>query len=102
MVIGVLQFELLFHDAESLKDKRRVVKSLRDRLHREHMVSVAEIGAHELLNVAVMGVACVAAEGKRAGDVLDAIEAKLRKLVDAELGETQREILQGDPAELAE
>jgi uncharacterized protein YlxP (DUF503 family) len=101
MVIGVLQFELLIHDARSLKDKRRVVRSVRDRLHREHQVSVAEVAAHEVLNVAVMGVACVAPEGRRAGEVLDAVTDKLRRLTDAELGDTTREIIRGQAPEPA-
>lgn len=101
MVIGVLQFELLFHDAQSLKDKRRVIRSLRDRLHREHLVSVSEVGANDKLNVALMGVAVVAPDGRRAGHVLDAIEDKLRKLTDAELGDITRELLHGEPAEMS-
>ena len=100
MVIGVLQFELLIHDAQSLKDKRRVVRSVKDRLHREHQVSVAEVAAHDILNVAVLGVACVAPDGRRAGEVLDAVSDKLRRLTDAELGDTMRQILRGDGAEL--
>ena len=54
MIIGVLQFELLMRGNESLKDKRRIVKSLKDRLHRSHMVSVAEIGALDERNVALL------------------------------------------------
>ena len=96
MVIGVLQFELLIPWAESLKDKRRVVHSVKDRLHRQHLVSVAEVAANDVLNVAVLGVAVVAGDGRRVADVLDRIEAKLRgSMTDAELGETHREILSG-------
>lgn len=91
MVLGVLQFELAIHDAQSLKDKRRVVNSLRDRLHREHLVSVAQIGALDVPHAAVMAVAVVAAEGKRVADVLDAIEHKLRGLRDGELVAITRE-----------
>ena len=43
MKIAVLQFDLSIHDAESLKDKRRIVQSLKDRLHRDHLVSIAEV-----------------------------------------------------------
>jgi hypothetical protein len=96
MVIGVLQFELHVHGAESLKDKRRVVKSIRDRLHREHLVSVAEVGALETLNLALMGVAVVGTDGARVAKVLDSIDAKLRALTDAELGSTRREIIRGE------
>lgn len=95
MVIGILQFELLIHDAESLKDKRRVVNSVKDRLHREHMVAVAEVDALESLTTAVMGLACVGNDGKRIGDVLDRITVKLRGLTGAEMGECRRELLHG-------
>jgi uncharacterized protein YlxP (DUF503 family) len=95
MVIGILQFELIIHGSESLKDKRRVVRSVKDRLHRQHLVAVAEVGAQDVLNVAVMGLACVGADGGRVGEVLDKITAKLRALGDAELGEISRQIVEG-------
>jgi len=95
MVIGILQFELLIHGAESLKDKRRVVRSVKDRLHREHQVSVAEVGAHEVVNVALLGLATVAPDGSRAGQVLDLVLEKLRGLREAELGESQRDLIHG-------
>lgn len=93
MIIGILQFELLIHDAESLKDKRRVVKSVKDRLHREHLVSVAEVGALETLNRAVLGLGLVGADGAQIGATLDRITEKLRGLHDAELGFARRELL---------
>jgi uncharacterized protein len=95
MVIGILQFELFVHGSESLKDKRRVVRSLKDRLHREHMVAVAEIAGLDKLNVAVMAVACVGREGGRVGEVLDAVTNKLRGLHDAEVGDVSRQIIHG-------
>jgi uncharacterized protein YlxP (DUF503 family) len=95
MVLAVLQFELLIPGAESLKDKRRVVQSIKDRLHREHQVSVAETGALEMLNVAVMGLACVGNDGARLGQVLDHISEKLRALPDAQLGDCSRQIIHG-------
>lgn len=96
MVIGVVQFEVLIPQALSLKDKRRVVKSLKDRLHREHLVAVAEVGAQEMLNVAVMAVAAVSADGGQVGKTLDAIDAKLRGLRDAEVGGSVRRVFNAD------
>ncbi len=94
MVIGVVQFELLLPQALSLKDKRRVVQSVKDRLHREHQVAVAEVGEQEMLNVAVLAVSVVSADGKHVGKTLDAIDAKLRGLRDAEVGTTSRRVIQ--------
>lgn len=94
MVLGLLQFELLIRGSESLKDKRRVINSVKDRLHREHQVSVAEVAGHDNLSHARLGLALVATDGKRAAEVLDHISEKLRALPDAELGNTNRKVLQ--------
>ena len=101
MVVGIFQFELLIKGAESLKDKRRVVNSVKDRLHREHLVAVAEVDRLESHHVAVMGLALVGNDGRRIGEVLDSISAKLRTLPDADLGDVQREIVQGRPGDFA-
>lgn len=85
MKIGILQFELEVPDSRSLKDKRRVVKSLKDRLHREHMVSVAEVGALEIWNRALMGLSCVSADGAYLRSVMSRIVDKLGALPDATL-----------------
>lgn len=105
MVVGILQFELLIHDAQSLKDKRSVVKSLKDRLHREHLVSVAEVASHDDMSTAVLGLALVGVDGRRVAEVLDQICAKLRQLqglgYQAELGALSRELIHGQAGELA-
>lgn len=95
MVVGILQFELIIHDPESLKDKRRVVRSVKDRLHREHQVSVAEVACQERMDLAVLGVALVGSDGRHVGQVLDHVLEKVRGVRDAELGRSTREILQG-------
>lgn len=98
MFIGILQFELLIRASTSLKDKRRVVKSLKDRLHREHLVSVAEVEALDHHKLAVMGLAVVSNSRTHAEAVLDRVTRKLRRIPDAELGDVSREILSGDAA----
>lgn len=95
MVIGVLQFEVLIPDSSSLKDKRRVVRSLKDRLHREHQVSVAEVAMLDSHTTAILGLACVGSDGRRVSQVLDSITSKLRGMRDGRLGETARELIRG-------
>jgi uncharacterized protein YlxP (DUF503 family) len=102
MVIGILQFELLIRGAESIKDKRRVVSSVKDRLHREHQCSVAEVGLQDKMSVARLGLAMVGTDGKYVGQTFDRITAKLQALHDAELSSITREVLhdpQGEPLE---
>ena len=75
MVVGVLQLELSIGDAMSLKDKRRVVKSLKDRIAHGHNVSIAEVGALDAHRTAILGVAMVANDRGY-------VEGALSKLVD--------------------
>jgi uncharacterized protein YlxP (DUF503 family) len=75
MIVGVLQIELGVGDAMSLKDKRRVVKSLKDRIAHAHNVSIAEVGALDEHRRAILGVAMVANDRSY-------VEGALSKLVD--------------------
>ncbi len=59
MVIGACSLELHIPGNGSLKGKRQVVKSLLARLRKEFNVSVAEVGAHDVWQSAVIGVVCV-------------------------------------------
>ena len=94
MLIAILQFELLIHDAQSLKDKRRIVVSLKDRLHRNFQASVAEVGLLDSLRAARMGVAVVGSDAKYLAGVLDRITEQIRSAShEAELGDTFREII---------
>ncbi|GAB4190160.1 MAG: DUF503 domain-containing protein [Phycisphaeraceae bacterium] len=78
MVIGILQVELTIDGAESLKDKRRVVSSLKNRLHREYQVSVAEVASHDLHRTATLGMVVVSNEVPHCQKMLDGILNKLR------------------------
>lgn len=75
MIIGVLQIEISVTDAMSLKDKRRVVKSLKDRIAHGHNVSIAEVGALDQHRRAILGVAMVSNDSRY-------VEGALSKLVD--------------------
>ena len=94
MLIGILQFDIHIHDSRSLKDKRRVILALKDRLHREHQVAVAEIAHQDTLNLARLGLAIVGSDGKHVGQTLDRLVEKIRTTVagEAELGEVTRKV----------
>ncbi len=96
MFVGVLQFELVINESHSLKDKRRVVRSVKDKLHREHQVAVAEVAALDSLNLAVMGLAAVSNSGAYINALFDRIVAKLSHTPGARLGSCQRDVFKGD------
>lgn len=95
MVIGVLQVELVIGDAMSLKDKRRVVNSVKDKLHHDHMVAVAEVDRQEAHRVAVLGIAAVSNSAPHAQSMLDRILETLRVQRRFVLHDHQTEILSG-------
>src|ERR671933_756335 len=70
MVIGVRSFELHLAGAHSLKDKRSVIKSLKDRLHNEFNVSVAETGRHDAWQSAEVTVCLVSTDRGHAHNVV--------------------------------
>ena len=67
--------ELSICDAMSLKDKRRVVLSLKDRIAHSHNVSIAEVGALDEHRRTIIGIAMVANDRAY-------VEGGLSKLVD--------------------
>ena len=73
MFIGYGALELHLPYATDLKSKRRIVRSLVDRLHARHRISAAETGDHELLQRAEIGIAVVAGDGATVGRILDEI-----------------------------
>ncbi len=82
MVIGVCRVELHLPDRHSLKEKRQVVKSLKDRIRREFNVSIAEVGDQDLWQRAVLAAACVGTDRAYVNGVLD----RLLRMVEREDG----------------
>jgi len=74
VVIGVATWDLHLDGCQSLKDKRRVLKSLKDRLHRQYNVSVAETDHHELWQRSELACGVVARDRAHAQDVLAAAD----------------------------
>ena len=96
MVVGILQVELAIAWATSLKDKRRVVKSLKDRLHREHQVSVAEVDGLDSMRTAMLGITMASNSVPHCQSTLDHIVDKLRnQRGDFELADQNVQILTG-------
>ena len=75
MTVGTMRVKLMIRDALSLKDKRRVVKSLKDVVRNRHNVSVAEVEALDNRQQAVLGFAMVGNDAKY-------IDGALAKVVD--------------------
>jgi uncharacterized protein YlxP (DUF503 family) len=76
MPVGLLTLELHIPDAQSLKDKRQVLRSLKDKLRREFNVAVAELDHHDAWQRSVVGVVTLSNEEKH-------VQEMLQKVLDA-------------------
>ena len=73
MPVGLLTLELHIPDAQSLKDKRQVLRSLKDRLRREFNVAVAELEHQDTWQRSVVGIVTISNEEKHLREVLQKV-----------------------------
>ncbi len=73
MIVGVLRLELSLPGSASLKDKRRVLQSLLDRLHQQFNVAAAEIDHQDDRRRSEIAVSCVSNAGVHANRVLSRV-----------------------------
>ena len=74
MLVAGCSWNLSFLECSSLKDKRRVVKSLRDRIRGRFNVSVAETAYQDVWTRAQLSVVLVTTDGASADSVLDKLD----------------------------
>ena len=80
MVVGVLKFQVSIFEARSLKDKRRVIKSLKDRIGNKYNVSIAEVGYNDVIRTSILAVATVANEKRFVESSLSVIVDFVRQI----------------------
>jgi uncharacterized protein YlxP (DUF503 family) len=93
MVVGLCTVELLIGESRSLKDKRQVLHSLKDRLRGKFNLSVSEVDGQDLWQKAVLGMACVSNEGSHVNQVLEQALNVIKSMPTVEVLRTQRELL---------
>ena len=93
MFVGVLRLTFHIPHARSLKDKRSVVRRFRDRVRARFDVSVAEVGAQQLLQRAVFGVSVVSGEAKVCDSVLEQVARAAETQEDAVLTDRSTEVI---------
>ena len=92
MVTGTLRIRLVLRAARSLKDKRRVIKGLKDRLRNKFNVSIAEIDHQDDRQRGTLGVAMVGTDGRYVNSVLSKLIDHLRGTAGAELVDYELEM----------
>lgn len=92
MFVGIVRIELHLPASGSLKDKRAVVRSLKERIrHRVH-AAVAEVDHQDLWQRAALGVAVVSAEHRQVAEMLQSVRQLVDHAPGAELLEWQEQV----------
>jgi len=85
MIIGCCQMEIHLPACGSLKEKRRVLASLRDRLRKRHNVSYAEVAHQDLWQRAGLAVVAVAAHRRQLDALFTSIEQEVARSIPGDL-----------------
>ena len=91
MIVGALTIDLAVYESQSLKDKRRVIKSIKDKLGARFNVSVAEVGGLQSRKRAVLGLAVVGTDTAFVNRCLDTIVDFVRRQTAASLIDYRRD-----------
>jgi uncharacterized protein YlxP (DUF503 family) len=93
MIVGLLTLDLHIPEANSLKSKRMVIKSLTDKIKNKFNVSVAEVDANNLWQRSVIGIAYVANETVIINKVFERIRTLVLSTHSVELIDSTMEML---------
>jgi len=93
VVIGILDIKLALREARSLKDKRRIVRSLKDRVRAGFNVSIAEVDGLDMIQSAGLAVVQVSGDARYVRGSLEKIVQVVRGLRDAQLTDYSIEII---------
>jgi uncharacterized protein YlxP (DUF503 family) len=85
MIVGTLRMRLIVRESRSLKEKRQVIGSIKERIRNTFNVSVAEVESLDSRQTAVLGVALVTNERRFAQEALTQVVNMVRAHPDAQL-----------------
>jgi len=81
MPVGLLTLELQLPEARSLKDKRQVLRSLKDRLRGRFNVAVAELDFQDVWNQSVVGVVTLSNAEQHVEESLQLVLAEANRIL---------------------
>jgi uncharacterized protein YlxP (DUF503 family) len=92
MVVGTLRVEFHLHDSHSLKEKRKIVRSMVDKVKHKFNVAVAEIGSNDKWQKIELGISTVGNDRRHIDSSLNNILLYLESLYLAEMVDSKTEI----------
>ncbi len=93
MIVGQCLVDIRFFGINSLKEKRRVIRSLTTRLRQKFGLSCAEVGANEIWGRAFLGMAIVSNRQNHAKDILQNAVSWVESNIDGQVLDFQIDII---------
>ncbi len=93
MVVGTLSIRMAIRSSRSLKDKRRIIKSLKDRIRNRFNVSISETGAQDNLKYSIIGVAMIGTDRQYVNSTLSSLINSFRFFPQIELVDYELELI---------
>ncbi len=96
MTIGLLTLEIHLPQSRSLKDKRQVLRSVKDRLRARHNVALCELAEHsDVWQRAIVAVVSVASRRDVLENLFETVVREVEGKIPGHLVETGRDFLEG-------
>ena len=93
MFVGIIRANIRIHGASSLKEKRAVLRRLKDRTRSRHNISVAEVDHQELHQRATLGFAAVGFSEDDLATLFERIRDEIETILPGGLMDWDEEVL---------
>lgn len=93
MIVGICKLDIRIFECRSLKEKRKVLRRIKDRTQNTFGISVAEVDSHDLWQRAGMGFAVVGNDRRIIEGLLDKVEGFIEGLGGAQIIDSYTEII---------
>jgi hypothetical protein len=93
MVVGIVSLRFVIPGSHSLKDKRRRLRAVKDRLRGQFNLSIAEVDAQDVWQTAVLGLSAVGTDRAYVEGLLDQAIQMVRRQRDVTLVSVEKEFV---------
>jgi uncharacterized protein YlxP (DUF503 family) len=93
MVVGIVSLRFVIPGSHSLKDKRRRLRAVKDRLRAQFNLSIAEVDAQDVWQTAVLGLSAVGTDRAYVEGLLDQAIQMVRRQRDVTLVSVEKEFV---------
>lgn len=93
MFVGIVRIELHLPEAGSLKDKRAIVRALKERIRHRVQAAVAEVDHQDLWQRSALGVSVVSGEAGQVAELLQSVRSIVESRPDAQILDWQEQLV---------